>query len=253
MKQAFFPVTRREAERQGIAFSSDENKKAPFPSQLRELREKKGVSQAVFAKVLGVSKSTVGLWETGDTLPDAKSLRDIAEYFEVTADYLLGLSTATRGEFHDFARVTHFNPSTIQFLYLCAGSYRNDISDKRMRLPFEYLICSAEFWSIVDLFRDYLDVFAHIRGEDHSQEYLKKYVALDGMVDDISNGNFHVISSQLFSQSLIAQAQQKLCGLFESAKKLAEKNGGWNQCMPEAIEELRSKGGRNNAKKKQNP
>lgn len=243
MEQPFFPVTKREAERQGIPFSSNANKNAPFPSQLRELREKKGISQAALAKILGVSKSTVGLWETGDTLPDAKSLRDIAEYFEVTADYLLGLSTATRGEFHDFARVTHFNPSTIQFLTLHCGSNRNDAGDKRTRRPFEYLICSTEFWEIVDLFRDYLDVFAHIRGEDHSKEYLKAYVTLDSMVDDLSNGNFHVISSALFSQSLVARAQQKLYSMFEAAKDLSDKNGGWNQYMPEGIR------GDNNAKK----
>ncbi|MFG6352593.1 MAG: helix-turn-helix domain-containing protein [Oscillospiraceae bacterium] len=233
MKLPFFPVTRREAERQGIPFSSAANKNAPFPTQLRELREKRGVSQAVFAKALGVSKSTVGLWETGDTLPDAKSIRDIAEYFEVTADYLLGLSTATRGEFHDFARVTHFNVSTIGQLTFHAGSCRNDKGDKRKRLPFEYLICTNEFSGIVDLLRDYLDVFAHIRGEDHSKEYLQKYVTLDSMVDNLSNGNFHVISSALFSQSLIARAQQLLCAMFESAKQLSEKNGGWNQYMPD--------------------
>lgn len=123
-----------------------------------------------------MSKSTVGLWETGDTLPDAKSLRDLAEYFGVTADFLVGLSTATRGEFHEFAAVTHFNPSTIQRLSFSAGSSRNDQLDKRKRLPFEYLICSTEFWKIVDLFRDYLDVLAHIRGEDYSERYLQSYV-----------------------------------------------------------------------------
>lgn len=232
MEQPFFPVTRREAERQGIQYSSERNKAASFPTQLRALREGKGVSQSVLSKALGVSKSTVGLWETGDTLPDAKSLHDMAEYFGVTADYLLGLSTATRGEFHDFAKITHFNPATIQFLTLNCGSNRNDTGDKRKRIPFEYLICSAEFWDIVDLFRDYLDVLTHIRGEDTSPEYLKTYVSLDSMVDDLSSGNFHVISSALFAQSLMARAQQKLCELFESAKKLAEKNGGWAQYMP---------------------
>lgn len=92
MEQAFFPVTRREAERQGVPFSSDANKNALFPSQLKELREGKGISQAVLARALGVSKSTIGLWETGDTLPDAKSLHDIATFFGVSANYLLGFT-----------------------------------------------------------------------------------------------------------------------------------------------------------------
>lgn len=235
MEHPFFPVTKREAERQGIEFSSKANKDAPFPSQLRELREKKGVTQAVLAKVLGVSKSTVGLWETGDTLPDAKSLRDLAEYFGVTADFLLGLSAATRGEFHDFARVTHFNPTTIQLFTICAGSSRNDKMDRRKRLPFEFLICSTEFWEIVDLFRDYLDVLAHIRGENKNEKYLKEYVNFDSAVDALTDGNFHVISSELFSQSLIARAQKALCNMFETGNNLAVKNGGWNQYMPDEM------------------
>lgn len=92
MEQTFFPVTRREAERQGIPFSSDANKNALFPSRLRQMREGKEVSQATLAKALGVSKSTIGLWETGDTLPDAKSVHDLAMYFGVPTDWLLGLS-----------------------------------------------------------------------------------------------------------------------------------------------------------------
>lgn len=92
MDKQVFPVTKKEAEKRGIAYSSEENRNALFPTRLRNLREKKGVSQATLASVLKVSKSTVGLWETGDTLPDAKSLHDMAEYFQVSADYMLCLS-----------------------------------------------------------------------------------------------------------------------------------------------------------------
>jgi transcriptional regulator with XRE-family HTH domain len=89
MEQTFFPVTRREAERVGIQYSSEANKKALFPTRLRELRVEKGVSQEALSKVLGVSKSTIGLWENGDTLPDAKAIYDLAEYFKVSTDYIL--------------------------------------------------------------------------------------------------------------------------------------------------------------------
>lgn len=89
MEQMFFPVTRREAERSGVEYSSKENKSSRFPSQLRELRAEKGVSQETLSKVLGVSKSTIGLWETGDTLPDAKTIYDLAGYFGVSTEYLL--------------------------------------------------------------------------------------------------------------------------------------------------------------------
>ena len=92
MGQPIFPTTKKEAEKQGIHYSSEGNRKALFPSRLRELRERKGVSQAVLSAELGVSKSTVGLYETGDTLPDARTLRGIVEYFNISADWLLGIS-----------------------------------------------------------------------------------------------------------------------------------------------------------------
>lgn len=89
MEQLRFPVTRKEAERAGIPYSSEANKNALFPSRLRALREEKGVSQAVLASTLGVSKSTIGLYETGDTLPDIRTADQLANYFEVSSDFLL--------------------------------------------------------------------------------------------------------------------------------------------------------------------
>lgn len=89
MEQLKFPVTKKEAEKLGTAYSSEANRNALFPSRLRALREEKGVSQAVLATALGVSKSTIGLYETGDTLPDVQTADMLANYFGISADYLL--------------------------------------------------------------------------------------------------------------------------------------------------------------------
>lgn len=107
MEQPFFPVTRREAERSGVQYSSEANKNALFPSQLRELRTEKGVSQEALSKVLGVSKSTIGLWENGDTLPDAKAIYDLAAYFGVSTEYIL-CKTRTRTADADLKRVCEY-------------------------------------------------------------------------------------------------------------------------------------------------
>lgn len=94
MENLIFPLTKKDAQRSSLPYSSEANKKALFPSQLRELRKEKGISQESVARDLGVSKSTIGLYETGDTLPDAKTLYDLAKYYNVSSDYLLGLSTS---------------------------------------------------------------------------------------------------------------------------------------------------------------
>lgn len=93
MDNPVFPITKIEAEKQGVPYSSEANRRAIFPSRLRELRKKKNVTQARLASALGVSKSTIGLYETGDTLPDARTLRGIVDYFHVSADWLLGISS----------------------------------------------------------------------------------------------------------------------------------------------------------------
>lgn len=89
MSNPIFPTTEKAAEKNGTTHSSSANRNARFPTRLRTLRKEKGVSQAVLAQKLGISKSTLGLWETGETLPDAKSLYDLADYFGVSTDYIL--------------------------------------------------------------------------------------------------------------------------------------------------------------------
>lgn len=60
-----------------------------FRLNLKTLREERRISQAVLAKELGVAQSAVGNWESGARSPDAATLLKIANYFDVTVDYLL--------------------------------------------------------------------------------------------------------------------------------------------------------------------
>lgn len=52
------------------------------------------MTQDEFAKKLGFSRPTVGLYESGSRVPDALALRTIAEKCGVSADWLVGLSSA---------------------------------------------------------------------------------------------------------------------------------------------------------------
>lgn len=51
-------------------------------------------TQAEFAAALGMSRATVAFYCAGDRIPDALTLRDIAEKCDVSTDWLLGLSDA---------------------------------------------------------------------------------------------------------------------------------------------------------------
>ena len=61
-----------------------------FGDNLSLLRKEKNMEQMLLAKVLGVSQQTISRWENNVVEPDIKSLIKIADYFDVTTDYLLG-------------------------------------------------------------------------------------------------------------------------------------------------------------------
>ena len=58
--------------------------------RLKELREQKGVSQAELANFLRVVRSTICQYEKGNRMPDSNILCKLADYFNVSVDYLLG-------------------------------------------------------------------------------------------------------------------------------------------------------------------
>lgn len=59
-----------------------------FSDNIVKLRQSKDLSQRKFADEIGVSKSTVGKWESSDTLPDYERMDAIAEYFGVSVGAL---------------------------------------------------------------------------------------------------------------------------------------------------------------------
>lgn len=65
-----------------------------FAEILKKLRSSRNLSQEELAKIIGVSKSTIGMYEQGKRIPKADvTLKKLANYFDVTIDYLMGLST----------------------------------------------------------------------------------------------------------------------------------------------------------------
>ena len=54
------------------------------------LRKEKGLTQDELAQKLGISKSSVAMWETGQRLPSPDVYELIADYFNVDIDYLYG-------------------------------------------------------------------------------------------------------------------------------------------------------------------
>jgi transcriptional regulator with XRE-family HTH domain len=62
--------------------------------RIRELREKKGVLQAEVSKRLNVTRESYSMYETGKRQMNYETLCLLADYFEVSTDYLLGRQEA---------------------------------------------------------------------------------------------------------------------------------------------------------------
>lgn len=58
--------------------------------RIKYLREKNNISQIEFSKKIGVSNTVLSRYESGDRKPDYETLQLIADFFEVSTDYLLG-------------------------------------------------------------------------------------------------------------------------------------------------------------------
>ena len=61
-----------------------------FGQNLKKLRTSKNLSQSKLSKILGISSSTIGMYEQGRRFPDQTILTKIADFFDVSTDYLLG-------------------------------------------------------------------------------------------------------------------------------------------------------------------
>ncbi len=59
-----------------------------FQIKLKELRELNHISQAKLAKIIGVSQSTVAMWEVGKSRPEYETLMKLADFFDVSIDEL---------------------------------------------------------------------------------------------------------------------------------------------------------------------
>ncbi|EAF5461954.1 XRE family transcriptional regulator [Listeria monocytogenes] len=63
-----------------------------FALRIKELRKESKKTQADMAKILGVAKTTYASYEQSKRMPDAEIQNKIANYFDVSLDYLHGRS-----------------------------------------------------------------------------------------------------------------------------------------------------------------
>lgn len=61
-----------------------------FPTRLRKLRDRRGMSRSALSDRCGVSRNVISRYESGSRKPAVEVLEELADIFDTSTDYLLG-------------------------------------------------------------------------------------------------------------------------------------------------------------------
>ncbi len=86
-------------------------------NNIKELRKERNLTQLELAVYLGIDQTTVSKWELNKALPDTLMLIQLAEFFDVSIDYLLARTTYY---FPDEIELRNFSDEEKQVI----GNYR---------------------------------------------------------------------------------------------------------------------------------
>ena len=149
-----------------------------FPLRLRQVREDAGLLQSEFAERLGVARSSISLYETGDRVPDIRFLDKVIEEFGCSYDYLMGRSAAARNENVDISKATGLNDEALSIVLHNADAL-NEIAH----------FFSFELSGLLALSECFLTGRAFNPGSkplfDNPDEWLSEFEAMDFILNDI--------------------------------------------------------------------
>ena len=99
-----------------------------FQVRLRDLCTENNTTQKELAIVLGVSRPTIAGWLLGKNLPDIDALAKLAQYFSVSADYLLGLTDRISPDVNlrAAAEYTGLSEAAVEWLHIGLDDFECD-------------------------------------------------------------------------------------------------------------------------------
>ncbi len=203
--------------------------------RIANLRKEKKVSQEELADVLLTSRQAISKWERGEADPDIDRLKDLAMYFDVSIDYLLGYDMKSTS-------VNNF----INKLKACVDNKTHDISVDEVRMvvsknqnnflllvrAFDYLFT---YWivyqgdNILDLLFDYAErslvVYQYDKELDVTEYDIKKTIAMIYTIKkDYQKAKDYIEANNLSKDNnLLAECEYNL-GNYESASKILSNN-----------------------------
>ena len=137
---------------------TQEKYNATFPTNLRKLIEPKDVTITALAHELKVSRQAVSQYQDGSTQPNLQKLAEIAKYFGVSVDWLLGLTDmrTPNMDVRAIANYTHLSDKAIERLNSLTAIEGGDM----YLIMLSAMIESPELYRLIGQIRYYIDRLA---------------------------------------------------------------------------------------------
>ncbi|MDK2812736.1 MAG: hypothetical protein PWQ78_946 [Petrotoga sp.] len=87
---------------------------ATIGDRIKQLRLENNLTQEEFGKIFGIVKSTVSMYESNKSTPDDELKKKIAEYFNVSLDWLMGVSDI-RNPADEITEAVEDDPELLEF------------------------------------------------------------------------------------------------------------------------------------------
>ncbi len=110
--------------------------------KLKNLREKSELYQKDISKDLHISSSTIGMYEQGRREPDNNTLKKLANYFDVSTDYLLDNEKPLSKTEEELVEKEILKKVLIKYGYM---NYNEDLSDNELKKLMEFAKANKKF------------------------------------------------------------------------------------------------------------
>lgn len=153
-----------------------------FGQRIVELRKNKGLTQAELANLMGISRSSLSLYEIEKRQPDIDTLNKLASLFKVPIDHLLGNDSIPyesprsnahkKNEGHDF------------FFFFDENSLLRNTFAKRLKIAIEDKgLTEDEFKERISLGSEKISLFLNGNGEPTADDLIELSQFLDTSID----------------------------------------------------------------------
>lgn len=113
-----------------------------FTERFKKLMDNSNVTQTELAKIVDLTPQAISRWYKGQTEPDTETLKKIANYFDVSIDFLIGNEKeATRIE-TELKEIDALKKILIKNGYM---KYNEDLTNEELDRLIKFVVTNKEF------------------------------------------------------------------------------------------------------------